>query len=314
MSHLLQDLRHSVRLLRRAPGFTAVAVFVLALGIGANTAIFSVVNALVFQPRPGRIDRLVGVFSRDRVKVDDYRDVSYPAYLDLRGRRDVFDSLMAHTFSIVGIREGEITHRSFAALVSANYFETLGVAVAAGRAFTAEEERPGADVAVVIASYSAWRKAGLSPAFVGSTVRVNARDFTIVGVAPRGFSGTLSIVSPEWWFPLGTYDTVVNDMFKQRTTGLMDRGNHPMNLAGALRPGVTIASAEAALDDLGKRLGAEFPATDNQLFKLALLPRMQISSEPRTNSNLHVIGALLVSMAGLVLVVGFRHVPGHLLG
>jgi len=300
---VLQDLRHSVRVLRRAPGFTAVAVFVLALGIGANTAIFSVVNALVFQPRPGRIDRLVGVFSRDRVKVDDYRDVSYPAYLDLRGQRDVFDSLMAHTFTTVGIRDGDITRRSFASLVSANYFETLGVPLAAGRPFTPEEDRPGADVAVAIASYSAWRKAGLSPSFVGSTVRVNARDFMIVGVTPKGFSGTIAIVSPEWWFPLGTYDTIVNDMFKQRITGLMDRGNHPMNLAGALRPGVTIASAEAALDAFGKRLGAEYPKTDNQLFKLALLPRMQISSEPRTDSNLHVIGALLVSMAGLVLVV-----------
>src|SRR2546428_461549 len=176
MSYLLQDFRHSVRLLRRAPGFTAVAVFVLALGIGANTAIFSVVNALVFHPRPGRIDALVGVFSRDRVKVDDYRNVSYPAYVDLRGRRDVFDSLMAHTFAIVGIREGDTTRRSFASLVSSNYFETLGVPLAAGRPFTPEEERPGADAAVAIASYSAWRKAGLAPSFVGSTVRVNARD------------------------------------------------------------------------------------------------------------------------------------------
>src|SRR5262245_27305738 len=133
MSSLLQDLRHSLRLLRRAPGFTAVAVFVLALGIGGNTAIFSVVNALVFQARPGRIDTLFGVFSRDRVKIDDYRDLSYPAYLDLRARRDVFDSLMAHTFTIVGIREGDTTRRSFASLVSSNYFETLGVPLAAGR-------------------------------------------------------------------------------------------------------------------------------------------------------------------------------------
>jgi hypothetical protein len=112
---MLKDLRHSLRLLRRAPGFTAVAVFVLALGIGVNTAVFSVVNALVLQPRPGRIDTLVGVYSRDREKVDDYRDFSYPAYVDLRERRDVFDSVMAHTFSIVGVREGDITRRSFAA-------------------------------------------------------------------------------------------------------------------------------------------------------------------------------------------------------
>jgi len=300
---MLRDLRHSLRLLRRTRGFAAVAVLVLTLGIGVNAAVFSVVNALALQPRPGRIDTLVGVYSRDRVKIDDYRDLSYPAYVDLRTRQDVFDSLMAHTFSIVGIREGEITRRSFAALVSANYFETLGVPLVAGRAFTLDEERPRAEVPVVIASYANWRKAGLSPAFVGSTVRVNARDFTVVGVAPKGFSGTMSIVSPEWWFPLGAYDSIVNDMFKQRMTGLMDRGNHPLSLAGALKPGLTIASAETALDDLARRLGADFPATDNQVFKLAPLPRMAIRSEPRTDRELHVISALLVAMAGLVLVV-----------
>ena len=303
MRHLIRDFRHSIRLLRRAPGFTAVAIFVLALGIGVNTAVFSVLNALVLQPRPGRIDTLVGVFSRDRVKVDDYRDFSYPAYVDLRARRDVFDSLMAHTFSIVGIRDGDITRRSFAALVSANYFETLGVSLAAGRGFTPDEERPRAEAAVVIASYSNWRKAGLSPSYVGSTIRVNARDVTVVGVAPKGFAGTMSILSPEWWFPLGAYDSVVNDMFKQRTTGLMDRGNHPLNLAGALKPGATIASAESALDDLAKRLAAEFPATDDQVFKLSALPRLSVSSRPGTDSALQVVSALLAAMAGLVLVV-----------
>ena len=303
MLHLLRDFRHSVRLLRRAPGFTAVAVFVLALGIGVNTAVFSVVNALVLQPRPGRIDALVGLFSRDRVKADDYRDFSYPAYVDLRARHDVFDSLMAHTFSIVGIREGDITRRSLVAVVSANYFETLGVTLAAGRAFTLDEERPRAEVPVVIASYGTWKKAGLSPAFVGSTIRVNARDFTVVGVAPKNFTGTMSIVSPAWWFPLGAYDSIVTDMFKQRMTGLTDRGNHPLNLAAALKPGVTIASAESALDDLARRLAVEFPATDSQVFKLAPLPRLTVSSEPRTDSELNVISALLVAMAGLVLVV-----------
>jgi len=303
MLDLLRDFRHSSRLLRRAPGFTSVAVFVLALGIGANTAVFSVVNALVLQPRPGRIDTLLGVFSRDPVKVDDYRDLSYPAYVDLRGRRDVFDSLMAHTFSIVGIREGDTTRRSFAALVSANYFETLGVRLAAGRAFTLDEERPRAEAPVAIASYAAWTKAGLSPSFLGSTVRVNARDFTVIGVTPKGFAGTMSIVSPEWWFPLGVYDSVVNDMFKQLVTGLTDRRNHPLNLAGALKPGLTIASAEAALLDLATRLGAEFPATDKQIFKLAPLPRLAVSSEPHTDAQLHLISALLVAMAALVLVV-----------
>src|SRR5712691_10939524 len=122
---LLQDFRHSLRLLRRTPGFTAAAVLVLALGIGANAAVFSVVNALILQPRPGRIDQLVGVFNRDRVKADRYRDFSYPAYVDLRDRGDVFDALFAHTFSTIGIGEGDQTKQTFASIVSANYFQAM---------------------------------------------------------------------------------------------------------------------------------------------------------------------------------------------
>ena len=112
---MLRDFRHALRLLRRTPGFTAVAVAVLALGIGVNAAVFSVVNALVLQPRPGRIDQAVGVFSRERAKPDHYHDFSYPAYIDFRDRRNVFESLMAHTFSTIGVGEGDATRCSSSA-------------------------------------------------------------------------------------------------------------------------------------------------------------------------------------------------------
>src|SRR5206468_5078488 len=163
------------------------------------------------QPRPGRIDAVSGVFSRDKTKPGVYRDFSYPSYLDLRDRGDVFESLMAHTFAMVGVRDGDTTRRIFVTLVSANYFSTLGVRLTAGRTFTQDEERPGAGVPVAIASYSQWRRAGFDPAFVGKTVRINATDVTVVGVAPRGFGGTMTLVSFEWFFPLGLYDTIVND-------------------------------------------------------------------------------------------------------
>src|SRR5438477_1166934 len=104
---LRHDFRHALRVLRRTPGFTAVAILVLALGIGANTAAFSVVNALLLQPRLGRIDAASAVFNRDKTKPNTYRDFSYPAYLDLRDRSDVFESLMAHTFALVGVRDGD---------------------------------------------------------------------------------------------------------------------------------------------------------------------------------------------------------------
>ena len=310
----MQDLRHSVRLLRRTPGFTSVAVLVLALGIGATTAVFSLVNALVLQQRPGRIDDLVGVFSRERSKPDHYRDFSYPAYLEMRARADIFDSLMAHTFSTVGITEGDTTKQTFASIVSANYFSTLGVRLAAGRPFTAEEERPGSLSRVAIASYAVWRRTGFDPAFVGKTVRASGADYTVIGVTPRGFAGTMTLVSPEWWFPLGSFDAVVNEMFKQRATGLLDRGHYAVNLAGALRSGLGREAAERALDVLGKRMDAEHPVTDkDQTFVLAGLPRMGVSSRPENESPTRAVGALLMFMAGLVLVVACLNLANLLL-
>ena len=314
MSHLLRDLRHAIRLLTRTPGFTTVAVLVLALGIGVNTAVFSIVNALVLQPRQGRIDQLVGVFSRDRAKPDHYRDFSYPAYLDMRERGDIFDSLMAHTFSTVGITEGDTTKQTFASIVSANYFSTLGVRMAAGRVFSAEEERPGSGRRVAIASYAVWRRARLDPSFIGSTVRVSGTDYSVIGVAPRGFAGTMTLVSPEWWFPLGSFDTIVNEMFKQRATGLLDRGHYAVNLAGALRPGVTREAAERELDALGRRMEADHPTTDkDQTFVLAGLPRMGVSSQPQGDGPIGTLAALLMFMAGLVLVVACLNLANLLL-
>ena len=111
-------------------------------------------------------------------------------------------------------------------MVSSNYFETLGLTLAAGRPFTRGEERPGAGTRVAIASYTLWRRRNFDPGFVGSPVRINGAYFPIVGVTPRGFAGAFAFVSPQWWLPLGSYETITNAMFKQRDTGLAGRDNH----------------------------------------------------------------------------------------
>jgi putative ABC transport system permease protein len=314
--HFSRDFQYALRLLRRTPGFTAVALAVLALGIGVNTAVFSVVNALVLQPRPGRIDQGVGVFSRDRAKPDHYRDFSYPAFVDLRDRSNVFERLLAHTFSVVGIGEREAVKQTFVSIVSSGYFETLGVPPVAGRAFSRDEERPGARATVAIASYAIWRNTGFSPTFVGSQVHVNGTPFTVVGVVPRGFAGTMSLLSPQWWFPLGSYDVIVNDVFRQRATGLTDRGNYAVNLAGILKPGIGRVAAERALDAFARRLDAEYVGTDHdQTFVLAELPRLGVSSQPEgaKNAGLASFSALLMLMAGLVLAVACLNLANLLL-
>src|SRR5262245_7135678 len=172
MTRILQDVRYALRTFAKAPGFTAIAILVLAVGIGANTAVFTLVNELMFRPLSGRVGELVGVFSHDRTKADSYRAFSYANYADIRERSDVFDGLMAHPSAMVAMPAGDETRRTFAAIVSSNYFDTLGVRLAAGRPFTAEEERPGSRIPAVIVTYARWQREQLDPAFLGKTIRI----------------------------------------------------------------------------------------------------------------------------------------------
>ena len=131
---MLQDLRFAFRTFLKTPGFTALAVLVLAIGIGANTAMFSIVNAVMFKPLSGKAGELVGVFSHERARAGLYRAFSYPNYVDLREQTgEIFDGLIAHMFSMVGETAGDTTRRTFVSVVSANYFDTLDVRLAAGR-------------------------------------------------------------------------------------------------------------------------------------------------------------------------------------
>ena len=164
MQSLLQDFRFGVRLILRNPGFAGLAVLVLALGIGANTAVFTLINNLILRPAPFESpDRLVSCHSKNTKTPDSYRQFSYPNYLDIREKNTVFTDLMAHSVAMVGIKEGDTTRRVFSEIVSSNYFKTFGVSLRQGRTFTPDEEKPGAANPVVIVSYDYWRRAGADP-------------------------------------------------------------------------------------------------------------------------------------------------------
>lgn len=312
---MLQDLRFAFRTFAKTPGFTVLAVFVLAIGIGANTAMFSIINAVMFKPLSGKAGELVGLYSRERERPGSYRAFSYPNYVDLRAQTgDVFDGLMAHMFSMVGETIGDSTRRTFVSVASSNYFDTLGVRLAAGRAFSAEEERPGAKIPVIIVGYDRWRDAQFDPAFIGSRVRINATDFTVVGVAPQGFTGTMALVAPEMWLPLGMFDVVVNDIFKNRGTGLDDRGHHALVLAGRLKPGMTEAVATERLDLIARRLEDAYPAENKDRTLLVnKLSRMATSTSPQDDSGPAVGSALLMALAGVVLLIACLNIANMLL-
>ncbi len=295
------------------PGSTAVAVVVLSLGIGANTAIFSLVNAFLLKPlyikNPSE---LVGCYSRDTKKPDNYRAFSYPNYVDLCEKNHVFSSLMAHDMAMVGVAEGDVTRRVFADVVSSNYFATFGVPLFEGRPFTDAEERPGSNSTVAIVSYSYWRKTG-DPTLLGKSIRINGRIFTIVGIAPEGFTGTTALISSELYLPLGAYQSVIND-FEGHGKSLEARDHHSLILVGRLRPGMTAQQADAQLAVVASQLAKAYPAENrNQTFMTSPLSRLSISTSPTNDAELRMPAILLLSMAGVVLFIASLNLANMML-
>jgi predicted permease len=308
MRQFLQDLRFGARTLVKTPGFTVIAIVVLALGIGANSAMFTLVNAMLLRPLAGKADELVGLYSHDRTKPESsYRGFAYANYVDIREGNDVFERLMAHTFAMVGVPEGDTTRQSFIEVVSSNYFDALGVSLAAGRAFTLEEERPAVRIPVVIVRHD---RADL----LGKTIKINAMDFTVVGVAPPKFTGTMALLSPDMWLPLGMFDVVVNDIFKNNGSGLADRKNLSLVLAGRLKPGLTIESVAPRLDVLSRQLERAYPAENKeQLLTVNPLPRLGTSTSPSSDAGPAGAAALLMGLAGVVLLIACLNIANMLL-
>src|ERR1700688_1406437 len=200
---MIQDFKFAFRQLFKAPAFTIAAVTVLALGIGVTTAVFSLVNAFSFAPPAyAKPHEMVQLFSQDKKDPKKFRGFSYPTYLDVREQNTVFSDVMGFNLAFVGLGQKGDTRRAFSAVITSNYFSVLGVPLARGRTFLPEEETLGRNAPVAIVSYAYWQKHNLDPAVLGSELLVNGHPFTIVGIAPRGFTGTLQILSVEVWLPL----------------------------------------------------------------------------------------------------------------
>ena len=314
MGTLLQDLRFAARLLVKNPGFTAVAVLSLALGIGANTTIFTLVSAVLLHPLPMQDpDRLVAVFTtdeRNRGAFFNYMTTSRLNFEDYRKNNDVFTGMVAHNGVPLAFSGKGEPEQIFGEMVTGDFFSLLGVKPALGRAFLPDEDRvPGASLVTVL-SHNFWqRRLGGDPAVVGQTITLNGHAFTVVGIAPKGFKGTNAIFAPALWVPSMTHPQLATGFLREN---MDSRRALIFGMVGRLKPGVTLAQAEAKLKTIASQLAREYP-DDNGGRSVALLPLARATIDPDFRGNMVSAASLLLTVVGLVLLIACANVANLLL-
>src|SRR5437773_452073 len=315
---MIHDFKFAVRQLFKAPGFTAVAVLTLALAIGVNSAIFALINGDVLHPVvPLRPSEVVNVFTARQNASHDYRQFSYNEFRELReDGGEVFANVAALEFAVAGIGRDHEMRRSFAFLTSENYFSMMGVQPYRGRFYSAEECKPNANIAVVIASYGFWKRQGSRNDFVGSTLQINGQPYTVIGIAPEGFSGANVLIAPDIWVPIGIRSQLGSAFGDSETMhDLNNPKNYAFNLTGRLRPGLTIETAKSRLPVLAQRLSAIQPAGSEGARELQIQTpsRFSLSTQPEDDGPITLIATLLMFMAGAVLLIACLNLANMLL-
>jgi predicted permease len=313
-----QDVRYSLRMLRKNPGFAAVAVLSLALGIGANTTIFTVVNAILLNPLPVKnITRLVEVDTIDSKTLVTAANVtklgmSYPNFQDYARESQVFASVGCFVGPLPLTWSGGAEPRQiFGQMVSANYFEILGLRPASGRFFLpGEDSKPGGNNVAVV-SYSLWsNKFGSDPNVVGRILTLNATPYTVIGVAPHGFKGAFTFGNAEQvWIPVSMYPRLLAGFFKDNFN---DRRFLSTAMIGRLKDGVSLSAAEASLKTLASHLESAFPK-DNASRSVALTPLAEAAVAVNNRSQFVLAGGLMMGIVGLVLLIACVNLANLLL-
>ena len=317
MHDLLNEIRHAVRLLVKSPGFTIVAAGTLAMAIGVNSAIFSMVNGVLFKPvAKENPDEVVQVFTARKDATRDFRQFSHAEYMELRKSEGVFSDVAAVGLSLAGVGQAQgDMKRSFVCIVSDNFFQVLGARPVSGRFFSADESRPNANVQVAVASYPYWERTGGRADFVGSTVYVNDRPYTIVGIAPKGFSGVSVALGPQLYLPIGVYSQMSGAFGDEAWTDVDNPKVYTFNVTARLAPGLTIESAKPRLAALGERLTAiqpsDVPGTRDVIIQKP--SKFSISTSPEEESGVTFIGIMLICMAGVVLLIASLNLANMLL-
>jgi len=315
---LSQDLRSGVRMLKKSPGFTFVAILSLALGIGANTAIFTIINAVFLHPLPVQDPaQLVEMYTRDTRTVNananfQLTPTSLPNYEDYRDQNTVFTGLAATTFPIPVNWGGQAEPQQLlASMVSPNFFDVLGVKAYRGRTFFPDEgKKIGADPVVVL-SYALWVKQfGSDPGVVGQTISLNATSFTIIGIAPPNFKGIVSLAQPDvLWVPLSMRDYVLTGQLKELEN---HRRMRWINIVGRLKPNVTVDQSRSAVKTIASALEKEYPR-DNPGRTCELYPLNQSALGINRRSQFSLAGGVLMGVVCLVLLIACVNLANLLL-
>jgi predicted permease len=308
MDSLRQDLRYALRVLIKAPAFTAITVLTMGLGIGANATVFSFVSALLLRPAPGVADpaSVVAIFTSD-FSSGPYGYTSYPDFESLREGVSAFSALAAETGATAVIKVGETVERVQTSAVTGDYFDVLGLRSATGRLSGARDTKLDAEPVVVI-GHSLWRRAFASdPAILGETLILNGRKHTIVGVAQRDFVGLQLGQFTELWTPLLPPPGVPDE-----------RGNRDYSVVGRLRRGASLADAQGQISVVANRLALTYPETNRGILGAPNAARQMIvlrhtRLDPEFRGMVSSLGAILMAAVGLVLLIACANIASLLL-
>jgi putative ABC transport system permease protein len=316
MRTLWQDIRFGLRIMRNAPGFTAVAALALALGIGVNTTILSAVNGFVIRPLPvDKPDELVAPFMGSKKEPQVWGWFSYPNYMDFRQQNKSLSGLLAWTMTSAGISASDGSHSgdggraevAWGELVSDNYFEVLGVKPVLGRGFLPEEDRTPNTHPVVVLSHSLWRQRfNADPGIVGRTIYMNGSPFTVIGVAPATFKGVKFAFPQSFWVPL-----MMSAKIGLNGDWVNNRAWGRFTLIGRLKPGVTREQAEADLNLVAENLAKLYPNSNADT-------KVQVASEMDARFGdlsgwLKFSSLIALCVAGLALLVVCANVANLML-
>jgi len=311
METFLQDLRYAARMLWKNPGFTVIAILTLALGIGANTAIFSIVDSFLLRPLPVKDPGELVVLACEQNQGPLQEQLSYPDLLDIREQTaSVFSNVTGSTVGLDGLSVNGHAGRIVTLYVTGDYFGALGLKPALGRLILPSEGTEiGADPVLVLA-YSYWKsRFNADPNVVGRKVTLDGHVFTVVGVAPEGFHGTQSIIDPGGFLPVGM---ATIEGGPNATDYMVNRNVRGTSILARLKQGVSLAQAQAALRVVSQRLAQQYPETEKGLSVLVFPERLSRPSPSKDNSIV-LVSALFMALSGLVLVLACVNVANILL-